>query len=182
MSHTKYLAVVSCKWSSWNLLEFKRYVATCLLEIKGTVCYYQDTDIPKRSIPKELWVTKFVDGDPLKKAHHCKVCNPKLKWIAKLAKFMYMTNASHSTTSPNFHRGLIIKNVKTWFAVVFLFCDGKDSLWLYMLQKDCKNTCFLVVFPFVTETVCFWPFITPSFMQVGPFMPFISKPSKFMGF
>ena len=95
---------------------------------------------------------------------NCKTC--KVHVHDKCYK-LQMTN---STTSPNFPRGLIIKNVKTWFAVVFLFCDGKDSLWLYMLQKDCKNTCFLVAFPFVTETVYFWSFITSSFMQVGPFM------------
>ena len=38
----------------WSLLEFRRYVFSCLLEINGRACYNQDVAIPKRDIPKEF--------------------------------------------------------------------------------------------------------------------------------
>ena len=38
----------------WSLLEFRRYVVKCLLEINGRARYNQDAAIPKRDILKEL--------------------------------------------------------------------------------------------------------------------------------
>ena len=38
----------------WSLLEFRRYVVKCLLEIYGRARYNQDAAIPKRDILKEL--------------------------------------------------------------------------------------------------------------------------------
>ena len=58
----------------WSLLEFRRYVVRCLLEINGRARYNQDVAIPKWDIPKELRLSEqrhLVDDDP------CKVCNLK---------------------------------------------------------------------------------------------------------
>ena len=51
----------------WSLLEFRRYVVRCLLEINGTARYNQDVAIPKRDIPKELRLSEqrdLVDDSP----------------------------------------------------------------------------------------------------------------------
>ena len=72
-----------------SLLEFRRYVVRCLLEINGSVRYNQGEAIPKRDIPKELRLSEqrhLVDDDPLRKAHHCKVCNLKTQVICTTCK------------------------------------------------------------------------------------------------
>ena len=74
---------------SWSLLEFRRHVAWCLLEINDTVRYNQDATISKRSIPKELRLSEqqqLVDDDPLKKGRHCKVCNLKTQVVCTTCK------------------------------------------------------------------------------------------------
>ena len=73
---------------SWSLLEFRRHVAWCLLEINGTVRNNQDATISKRSIPKELRLSEqhLVDDDPLKKGRHCKVCNLKTQVVCTTCK------------------------------------------------------------------------------------------------
>ena len=64
----------SASHPSWSLLEFRRHVAWCLLEINGTVRNNQDATISKRSIPKELRLSEqqLVDDDPLKKGRLAK--------------------------------------------------------------------------------------------------------------
>ena len=39
---------------SWSLLEFRRYIIRCLLEIQRTARYNQNAAIPKRSILRDL--------------------------------------------------------------------------------------------------------------------------------
>ena len=65
--------------SRWSLLEFRRYVVRCLLEINGRARYNQDVAIPKWDIPKELRLSEqrhLVDDDSLKKAQSVQPKNP----------------------------------------------------------------------------------------------------------
>ena len=152
----------------WSLLEFRRYVLRCLLEINRTARYNQDVAVPKMSIPKELRLGEqqhLVDDDPLKKAH----------------------NLPHILI---FRLDSLLSNVKIPVLRLFFYFVMKRYFIIITCHYKifCKNTCFVVIFPFVMENNLFAIIYNPKlhstfFFLVGPFMPkgWISTPSKFMG-
>ena len=71
----------------WSLLEFRRYIIRCLLEIRA--CYNQDVAILKRDILKELKLSEqrhLLDEDSLKKARRFKVSYLKIQVICTTCK------------------------------------------------------------------------------------------------
>lgn len=68
------------------------------------------------------------------------------KWFAQLAELIYMWNAYFT------HGLIIIKYKNAGFAVIFLFWDGKGSIWFWCFyKKSHKNTCLVIIFVFVME-------------------------------
>ena len=134
----------------WSLLEFRRYVVRCLLEINGRARYTQDVPIPKRGIPKELRLSEkqhLVYDDPLKKAP---LQSPQPKNPSDSHNLQnpftceMLLNLTHVLI---FHLDVLLPNVKnTCFAFSFLFCDEKIDYDYYLITKRFVKILFLCSF------------------------------------
>ena len=83
------------------------------------------------------------------------------KWFAQLPELIYMWNAYFT------HGLIIIKCKNAGFAVIFLFWDGKGSIWFwYVFTKNLEK--ILVLWLFLSlwwKKVCLWLFTTLSFTE-----------------
>ena len=163
----------------WSLLEFRRYIVRCLLEINGRARYNQDVAIPKKDIPKELRLSE----QSLQPKNPSDLHNLQSPFTCEM-----LLNLPHVLI---LHLDLLLSNVKIP-ALNLFFCFVMKR-WIMIItcyyKKICKNTCFVFIFPFVMESslfviTCNSKFHETSFFLVGAFMPqrWISTPSKFLGF